>query len=172
MTFARGLGGTLLGLGVVLGVVLAMSSVRRGWRWFCLVLWVVGGATSIAAGKGMCVVLHGLRHRHVRPWEIFQLHSPSSSCSPHTEHELANVQEDALNPRSVGRNDATTRFWMERYARKGTVRKIFDREVWVQEPALRQVQDKIFVQAVVVASLGGLVVTSVLVFAIPKGKLF
>ena len=140
-----------------------------------MILWVLGLSTSMAAWKGMCVVLHGLHHRHVRPWEMFQassnsINTPTAPSSPDTE--LGTLDEDPLNPRSTARNDATIQYWTERYAKRNIVRKIFDREVWIQEPALRQVQDKIFVQALVVAILVSLAVTCIWVFAVPKVGLF
>jgi len=173
--FARGLGAALILFGIILAVILTMSEKHRGWRWFSMLLWMLGVSTSIAAWKGMCVVLHGLHHRHVRPWEMFQtssnsLNTPATLTSPDTE--LGASTEDPLNPRSTARNDATTQYWTERYAKRNIVRKIFDREVWIQEPALRQVQDKIFVQALVVAILGSLVVTCIWVFAVPRLGLF
>jgi hypothetical protein len=48
---------------------------------------------------------------------------------------------------------------------------VFDREVWVQEPALRQIQDTIFIQAII----GALIISAVAVgifCAIPKGNYF
>ncbi|KAG9242163.1 hypothetical protein BJ878DRAFT_516957 [Calycina marina] len=173
--FARGLGAALIVLGLVIAMVLSMSAAPRRWRWFCMLLWVLGISTSVAAWKGMCVVLHGLHHRHVRPWEMFQtasnsVNSPNTSSSPDTE--LCRPSDDPLNPRSTSRNDATTQYWTERYARRNIVRKIFDREVWIQEPALRQVQDQIFIQALLFAVLGSAAITCVWVFAVPKGGLF
>lgn len=61
--------------------------------------------------------------------------------------------------------------WVARYEKRNIIRKIFDRQVWIQEPALRQIQDTIFVQSL----LGALVIAalSVGVFcAIPKGDFF
>jgi len=173
--FARALGAVLIALGIALAILLALSDRPRGWRWFSMLLWILGISTSVAAWKGMCVVLHGLHHRHVRPWEMFQtspntMNTDTASSSPDTE--LGALSEDPLNPRSTARNDATTQFWMERYAKRNIVRKIFDREVWIQEPALRQVQDKIFVQALVFAMVGSLAVTCIWVFAVPKVGLF
>ncbi len=54
---------------------------------------------------------------------------------------------------------------------RNIIRKVFDREVWVQEPALRQIQDTIFLQAV-----GGAIVISAVAVgifvAIPKGNFY
>ena len=102
----------------------------------------------------MCVVLHGLHHRHVRPWELFQADSEISMADP-------------LKTSNFERNDVTTEYWVARYSERNLARKIFDREVWVQEPALRQVQDWIFVQALVVALLVSVVLTCIWIWAVP-----
>lgn len=53
--------------------------------------------------------------------------------------------------------------WLVKYQKRNVVRKIFDREVWVQEPALRGIQDTIFVQAMVIALLTAGVLTAIFV---------
>lgn len=58
--------------------------------------------------------------------------------------------------------------WVAKYEKRNLIRKVFDREVWIQEPALRQIQDTIFLQAV----LGALIISAVAVgifVALPKG---
>lgn len=157
--FARGLGIALIFLGLVYALVLTLSDKPRKLRAVAAVFWVLGISTSIAAWKGMCVVLHGLHHRHVRPWELFQANG-----------ELG--QNDPLEPKGTAPNDVTTEYWTERYAKRNFVRKIFDREVWVQEPALRQIQDAIFIQAILIAVGISAVLTVIWVLAIPPGKFF
>ena len=61
--------------------------------------------------------------------------------------------------------------WVAKYEKRNLIRKIFDREVWIQEPALRQIQDTIFLQAV----LGALIISAVAVgifVALPKGNYY
>lgn len=70
-----------------------------------------------------------------------------------------------------GRNSYETAPWVARYARRNLVRKVFDREVWIQEPALRQIQDTIFLQAVLAALLGTAVVVGAFA-ALPGGHAF
>ncbi len=61
--------------------------------------------------------------------------------------------------------------WVAKYEKRNIIRKILDREVWIQEPALRQIQDTIFLQAI-----GGSIVISAVCVAIfvalPKGKFY
>lgn len=61
--------------------------------------------------------------------------------------------------------------WLVKYQKRNLVRKIFDREVWIQEPALRQIQDTIFVQALLASLLLGGILTAIFV-AVPKGGFF
>lgn len=153
--FARGLGAALTTLGMVAAVILALSSKPRGYRALAAIFWTLGISTSIAAWKGMCVVLHGLHHRHVRPWELFQANGDLG-------------RDDPLAPDGTASNDITTEYWVERYAKRNIISKIFDREVWVQEPALRQIQDAIFVQAMLIALAVSGVLTIIFVVGIPR----
>ncbi|KAI1379987.1 hypothetical protein F4677DRAFT_300957 [Hypoxylon crocopeplum] len=169
--FAQGLGAGLIALATAGALLTTLSSAGRGWRALYAIAWAAGIATLIAGCKGMCVVLHGLHHRHVRPWELFES-SPSSSPS---------VNESELEDQSKGKGNSFESFgsgnsyedepWVARYRRRNVVRRVFDREVWIQEPALRQVQDVIFVQSVLAALLGAGVLTAVFV-AVPAGGFF
>lgn len=61
--------------------------------------------------------------------------------------------------------------WVAKYEKRNLIRKVFDREVWVQEPALRQIQDTIFLQSI----LGALILSIIIVgifCAFPKGNYF
>lgn len=172
VSFAKTLGISLIACATVGAFTLTLSSASRGWRALFAIGWVAGIATLIAAYKGMCVVLHGLHHRHVRPWELFD--SPSSASSRTAEPELEGQEKgpkgDSFD--SFGSaNSYEDEPWVVRYERRNIVRKIFDREVWIQEPALRQIQDVIFVQSMLAALLGAGVLTAVFV-AVPAGDFF
>ena len=116
--FAHSLGAFTILLGLLEALLCIGYGVDRGWRVFSLPLFLIGAATSSAAFYGMCVVLHGLHHRQLRPWELFR-DEESGQYSPEKERKL----------------------------------RIFDKEVWVEEPVLRQLHDRIFFQALAVASL-------------------
>jgi hypothetical protein len=51
------------------------------------------------------------------------------------------------------------------------LRRIFDREVYIEEPALRQIQDTIALQALLLAVLGSAALSALFV-ALPHGGLF
>ncbi|KAI0384356.1 hypothetical protein F5Y04DRAFT_293292 [Hypomontagnella monticulosa] len=180
VTFARGLGVSLILLATAGAVLLTLSRAGRGWRALFAVGWVLGVATLVAAAKGMCVVLHGLHHRHVRPWELFDSEFTSSSSSlSHSSDESELEDRGELGKKRKGGNSFDSfgssnsyedEPWVVRYEKRNVIRKVFDREVWIQEPALRQIQDTIFVQAMLAALLAAGVLTAVFV-AVPSGGL-
>lgn len=61
--------------------------------------------------------------------------------------------------------------WAQKYAHRSVLRKIFDKETWIEEPALRQIQDTIALQSLLCALLGAAVLTGVFV-ALPRGNYF
>ncbi|KAF1812468.1 hypothetical protein P152DRAFT_514115 [Eremomyces bilateralis CBS 781.70] len=176
ITFARGLGvGGIVG-GIICGMVLALSSAGKAWRVFSFVGFFIGIATSIAAWKGMCVVLHGMHHRHLRPWELFgdaELYEPMVAAGV---VEVKAASEKRLGISSVSltssySNSYEDEPWVAKYEKRTVVRKVFDREVWIKEPALRQIQDTIFLQAIV----GGLIIGGAatgIFCAVPTGEYF
>jgi hypothetical protein len=159
--FARSLGGALILIGFVIALVLTLSNMGRGYRALAAIAWVLGISTLVAAYKGMCVVLHGMHHHHVRPWELF-------------EQQGGDVEE-TKGCRSMDSFGSTNSYeeepWVVKYEKRNIARKIFDREIWIEEPALRQIQDTIFVQAMLAALLLGGVLTAIFV-AVPGGNLF
>lgn len=173
VTFARGLGAGSILLAAVGSVALTLSGAPRGWRALFAALWVFGIATLVTAVKGMCVVLHGLHHRHVRPWELFEDQEDDG------DDKNAVVLDEDRSSSSDGRsfdsfgssNSYEDEPWVVKYERRNYVRKVFDREVWIQEPALRQIQDTIFLQSMLSALLGAGVLTAIFV-AVPAGGFF
>jgi hypothetical protein len=162
--FARGLGvGGIVG-GLIAAIIITLSSAGRGWRVLSAIGFLIGISTLIAAWKGMCVVLHGMHHRHLRPWELF-----SSDDEP-TGYDMKSDSYESFASHSSS-NSYEDEPWVAKYEKRNIVRKVFDREVWIQEPALRQIQDTIFLQA-----LGGALVSTAIIVGIfcafPKGNFF
>ncbi|KAF5023484.1 hypothetical protein F66182_4435 [Fusarium sp. NRRL 66182] len=157
--FARSLGAGLIIAGLVVGLIITLSSAKRGYRALAAIALVLGISTLVAAYKGMCVVLHGMHHRHVRPWELFV-----------DSENLEDLEKRSFD--SFGSsNSYEDEPWVVKYEKRNIVRRVFDREVWIQEPALRQIQDTIFVQAILASMLMGGVITAIFV-AVPGGQLF
>ncbi|KIX01524.1 uncharacterized protein Z518_09250 [Rhinocladiella mackenziei CBS 650.93] len=161
-TFARGLGVGGIVAGMVYAIVVTLSSVNRGWRALAFLSLFIGIATLFAAWKGMCVLLHGVHHRHLRPWELFGDEDEASS-----DYGLKKGSFDSLGSSNSYEDEP----WVAQYEKRNVIRKIFDREVWIQEPALRQIQDTIFVQALIIAFIISAITTAIFL-AIPRGKFF
>lgn len=103
-----------------------------------------------------------MHHRHLRPWELFCSEDDASS-----NFDLKKGSFDSFGTSNSYEDEP----WVAKYDKRNIIRKIFDREVWIQEPALRQIQDTIFLQAILTA----LVLSGVLIaiFAsVPAGNFF
>ncbi len=103
-----------------------------------------------------------MHHRHLRPWELFAENDEGLS-----ELDMKGASFESLGSSNSYEDEP----WVAKYQKRNVVRKVFDREVWIQEPALRQVQDTIFLQAI----LGGLIFSGVVVgifCAFPAGGFY
>lgn len=161
VVFARGLGVVLIVVGFAIAITMTLSGMGRGYRALAAITWVLGISTLIAAYKGMCVVLHGMHHRHVRPWELFDQEGDEM------KEKIGTTSFESFGTS----NSYESEPWVVKYEKRNVIRKVFDREVWIQEPALRQIQDVIFIQAILGALLFGGALTGVFI-AIPQGNFF
>jgi hypothetical protein len=161
ISFARVLGfGGIIGA-FTIAIILTLSSVNRGWRAVAAIGWVIGIWTVVASYRGMCICMYifsGHRY-HVRPWELF-----------------VDVEDpEDMRKRSFDSFGSSNSFeqepWVVKYSERSIVRKIFDREAWIQEPVLRQIQDTIFVQAMFIGLLSGGILTAVFV-PLPAANFF
>lgn len=166
--FARGLGVFLIIAGIVTDILITLSRVGRGWRVLPIILLILGVSTLIAAWKGMCVVLHGLHHQHVRPWELFVDEDEIEGKLSSEYNPKTSISIDSLT--STSANSFEDEPWVAKYKRRNVVRQVFDREVWIREPALRQIQDTIFIQAMLGALLTGAIIVAIFV-AVPSPRL-
>ena len=157
--FARALGVGTIAIGLVIAIVLTLSDAGRGYRALSAIAFVIGISTLVAAYKGMCVVLHGMHHRHIRPWELFVDSENPAELEKRSFESFGSTNSYEDEP------------WVVKYEKRNIVRKVFDREVWIQEPALRQIQDTIFIQAMLASLLLGGILTAIFV-AVPRGNLF
>ena len=105
-----------------------------------------------------------MHHRHLRPWELFTDGDEMSGV------DVALAKNNSQHS-VISSNSFEDEPWVARYDKRNVIRKVFDREVWIEEPALRQIQDTIFLQAILTA----FVVSTILVgifCAVPKGNLY
>ncbi|KAB2581048.1 putative regulator of g protein signaling superfamily protein [Lasiodiplodia theobromae] len=67
--FVRTMGVSHIAGGLIIGLLLLLSSVPRWWRLFMFPVLFMGTTTMIAAYKGLCVILHKEHKRCLKPWE-------------------------------------------------------------------------------------------------------
>ncbi|KAI9809369.1 MAG: hypothetical protein M1827_006881 [Pycnora praestabilis] len=180
--------GLTVGLGFLIAILLTLSDAARWWRIFAAIQWFPGLAGLIAAYQGLCVIMHHSHSRALHPWEEPEDHS--SLYPPDddevTLHSSANANDDTYSmskgsnagnkrPRSLDSFGTSNSFsdasWVEKYKRKPILRKIFDRNVWVRDPQLRWMQDRIVLKSNIFAAIITVVLTVVFV-ALPKGNFY
>ena len=103
-----------------------------------------------------------MHHRHLRPWELFCDEDDASSS-----YDLKKGSFDSFGTSNSYENEP----WIAKYDKRNVIRKIFDREVWIREPALRQIQDTIFIQALLTAVLSAGILLAIFM-PLPKGNYY
>lgn len=81
------------------------------------------------------------------------------------------MKKMSMDTISTGQNSYEDEPWVASYEKRFLLRKIFDREMWIEEPSLRQIQDTIFIQS----SIGAFVASAILVgifCAVPHGGFY
>lgn len=163
--FARSLGVSLIVLSILAEILLTLTSVSRAWRIVPMATLLIGIATLAAAWKGMCMLLHTFNQRHVRPWELFA--DPEDALQSVDETDDTPSDDDQLKHSSTISNSYEDEPWVTKYEGRNIVRKVFDRQVSVEEPALRKIQDIIVVQSLVLSLVLSCVIVGIF-FAIPR----
>src|SRR3954453_8252019 len=103
-----------------------------------------------------------MHHRHLRPWELFSTDDENAS-----NYDMKTGSFDSFGSGNSYEDEP----WVVQYEKRNIVRKVFDREVWIQEPALRQIQDTIFVQSLLFAVVCAGLLAAIFV-AVPRGGFF
>ena len=158
--------------GLVLTILLILSHKSRWWRLFAFPLLFIGFDIMIAAYKGLCVIIHTSHCRALRPWEQFSDSASLSSFDAANDDEatLGTSSTDEVYSMSSpyssrgpsksggrGRGISMDTFgtsnsyghegWVERYRNKPLVRKVFAKQIWIQDETVRLLQDKIVMQS-------------------------
>jgi hypothetical protein len=177
--FVRGASAGGIGLGFLVAILITLSKVSRWWRILAAVLWLISSTALISSYKGLCIILQTTHSRTLRPWEEDEDTTRSSFDSGAArEMQLAEKMDDGtMSYRSVSmqtfgsKNEYTNLPWMLRYERKNLLRKIFDKQVWTQDPTLRLLQDKIVLGALFWSLVATIPLTIIFV-ALPKGNFY
>ncbi|ORY86983.1 hypothetical protein BCR37DRAFT_376321 [Protomyces lactucae-debilis] len=132
--FARVVGAVSILAAIALAVGLILGDVRRKWRALAAFpLMFLGVTTAVAAYNGSCIILQGTQRVQYRPWDLF-----------------ADSEEADL----FGKFE---QYWEAKYKSRNLIRKIFDRQRWVEDPSFRRLLDRLLWQAVLAGALGGVV---------------
>ena len=167
-------------IGFIIAIVLTLSSQSRYWRIFAALEWWFGITNLIAAYRGLCVFLHRLHERNIRPWETADT---NGRLSYQTDDEEAafkdlNIRYDDTSSRWPVKmevfgaaNNYNGEPWLQQEEKKSVWRKISDRKIPVQPGGLSIMQNKIIRQAEAWALIITIPLTIAFV-ALPKGNLF
>lgn len=174
---ARCLGWASIATAFLISVLLTLSGKGRGWRAFGAAFLVVGLCAVVASYRGMCICMYSMNHhRHIRPWELFVDAEPEPEKGGMVGNGAAGGGGGmGMQKRSFDSFGSSNSFedepWVVEYQNKSLTRKIFDKEAWIQEPAIRAIQDIIFIQSSLVGLLAGGVFVTVFVL-LPSGDFF
>lgn len=166
-------------IGFLIAILFTLSSASRWFRIIAAAEWWFGITNMIAAYQGLCVLLHRLHTRTVRPWEITDLEDGSyHSLNDQAAFQSANIRFSNTKPRWPVKmeifgpsNNFLKDPWVRKYRRRSLWNKISDRKVKVQETGLRIMQNKIVKQAEAWALIITIPLTAAFV-ALPKGNFY
>ena len=167
-------------IGFIVAIVLTLSSQSRYWRIFAALEWWFGITNLIAAYRGLCVLLHRLHTRNIRPWE--------SADGDHRSRHPQDNEEASLGDKTLKYEDTTSNWpvkmevfgaannysgepWVEKEEQKTLWKRISDRKVTVQPGGLSIIQNRIIRQAEAWALIITIPLTVGFV-ALPKGNLY
>lgn len=178
--FVRSSGAAHIVAAIILSLLLVLSHASRWWRFFVFPLFFVGFDIAVAAYKGLCVIIHTKHRRALRPWEQFSEEVPLTSFDGSPEEEANLPIDNVFNVTSRSRscvsfdtfgtsNSYSHEFWVEKYKQKSLFKRIFTKSVFVQEQAMRLLQDRIVKQSHAWALIISVVLTA-LVVALPQAN--
>ncbi|KAL8809895.1 MAG: hypothetical protein Q9223_007858 [Gallowayella weberi] len=164
--------------GFLLAILLILSSASRWWRLFCFPLFFLGLSAGVAAYKGLCVIVHTGHNRNLRPWEQFGDGASLNSFDNDDEATLSTDDVYSMSNRSGEKrgmfmdtfgtsNSYDHEPWVERYKKKPLLRRIFPKNMWVQDETIRILQDRIVWQSHAWSAMISVPLT-VLIVALPK----
>jgi hypothetical protein len=186
--------GFLFVLGLAIDTILVLSGLTRYIRLFCLLLWWPGISILVAAARyRICLILHLMNQRQLRPWELvlgegeyasgieptasgktFRKHTRGGTAAS-TVTTSSSLGADPLRKPSLQtfgpRNEPDAEPWMELYASRSLYSRIFGETLSVHNQGLRMMQDRaVFVSI----AWGGLAATVLAVasLAVPSGNMY
>lgn len=156
--FCLSLGVSLFLAGITLSLLITLSHLGRGWRAFGAIPVFLGIAFIHAATKGICAILWVVHHRLLHPWEVYREDAQGA-------HNLGDDSFSLIG----GPNSAEDWAWIEPYKKRNLIRKILEKEVWIEDAIVRRIQDRIWCQAMLISLLATSVVM-VIFLTVPNGS--
>lgn len=136
--------------GFILGVLLVLSNKSRWWRLLVAPLFLVGFCIGVAAYKGLCVIIHATHSRALRPWEQSD-DSATADEVVFSTNEINSVSGRSKKGISLDTIGTSNRYghepWVKKYEKRSLFRKIFSRQIWIQNETIRVLQDRIVIQS-------------------------
>ncbi len=169
-----------IALGFVIATMLTLSSFSRWFRVIAAAEWWFGFTNLIAASQGLCILLHNLHLRDIKPWEIDEHKHGRGHFPGDIEASFRGVNIEYSETKSRWpmkmevfgpSNNYLKEAWIEKDRRKPMWRKILDRKVQVQDRGLRIMQNRIIWYAGAWALLITIPLTAVSVL-FPNGNFF
>ena len=167
-------------IGFVISISLTLSSHSRWFRLVAAAEWWFGFTNLLAASQGLCILLHRLSIRSIRPWEIEIYRHGPGHLSDDVEAPVrgGNIKYSETQSRWPMKmevfgpsNNYLKEDWIEKYQREPMWRKVFARNVRVQDRGLKIMQNKIIWYATAWALLITVALSAGFV-ALPKGNLY
>jgi hypothetical protein len=145
-----------IGAGILLDIILTLSSVSRWFRLLGIPLLLLGYVTMIAAYKGLCVILHASgKVRNLKPWENEDSLTMYSDTHG-SVNRLYRDDEESTLAASVTQSDAASFSKASKNGEKHSTLKrprsfdtfgtanTFNDEPWVERYEKKPVMKKIF----------------------------
>lgn len=167
-------------IGFMIVISLTLSSHSRWLRLVAAAEWWFGFTNLFAASQGLCILLHRLSMRSIRPWEREKHRHGPDHLSDDVEASFGGgnirysetksqwpMKMEVFGPS----NNYLKEGWIEKDRREPTWRKVFAHKVIVQDRGLRIMQNKIIWCAEAWAFLITVALSAGFV-ALPKGNFY
>jgi hypothetical protein len=191
--FVRVMGVSHIALGILIALLMTLSSISRWYRILSAPVTLIGIVTMIAAYKGLCVILHASgKVRNLRPWEdadsvftdnTYRMDDEEATLALSDAQSIAKsigskksaATSTAKRPKSFDTFGTANTYadepWVSQYEKRPLMEKINERNTWVQEDSLRTIQDDIIRGS----QLWGIILTTaitVVFVALPPGNFY
>lgn len=162
IAYATFMGWTNLAFGLIMGILITLSNVPRGYRAFSAFFIILGISTLIMAKRGICIVLNSFHACHLQPWELFEEEPDTESV-----YEMKHNSFDSFG----STNSFEDQPWVSKYKDLPFMKKIFSRQTRINEPALRKLHDTMLLQSLI-GAIGVTVVIEAIFLAVPGGHFY